>query len=94
MRRFAVVALVLMASASSQTARASDVLGVPHTPNLRPVIASPRGEVVPQVTRLHPVIGSVHRVGHFTNPFTHKAKYSSLSYNPLLGSFSTQTFKR
>lgn len=95
MRRFAVVALVLIASAvGSQTARASDVLGVPHTPQIRPIISSPRGDVVPAVTRLHPVIGSVQRTGHFTNPITHKTKYSALMYNPLSGTFGTQKYRR
>jgi len=47
----------------------------------------------PQVTRLHPVVGSIQRTSHFTNPFTHKAKYSSVMYNPVLGSFAKHKFR-
>lgn len=64
-------------------------------PTARTVVIDPRsGIAVPAVTRLHPVVGSVQRTSHFANPFTHKAKYSSVNYNPVLGSFSTQKFRR
>jgi hypothetical protein len=57
-------------------------------------IDSRSGTVVPAATRLHPVIGSLHRTGHFTNPFTHKTKYTATVYNPALGTFGTQKFRR
>lgn len=44
------------------------------------------GDTVPVVTRLHPVIGSTQRVGH--------KKYTTATYNPVLGSFGTHTFRR
>jgi hypothetical protein len=44
-------------------------------------------------TRLQPVVGSVQRKSHFTNPFTHKAKYTNVMYNPILGTFSKQKYR-
>jgi hypothetical protein len=64
-------------------------------PTVRSATIDPRsGTVVPAVTRLHPVIGSLQRTGHFTNPFTHKTKYTGTVYNPALGTFGTQKFRR
>lgn len=48
----------------------------------------------PSGTRLQPVVGSVRRSGHFTNPFTHKAKYTQMVYNPLTGHFGKMKFRR
>ena len=45
-------------------------------------------------TRLQPVVGSVKQKSHFTNPFTHKAKYTGVVYNPTLGNFGTQKFRK
>jgi hypothetical protein len=44
--------------------------------------------------RLQPVVGSVQRTGHFNNPFTHKAKYTKMVYNPLTGHFGRMKFKQ
>ncbi len=99
----AVVALALMAGAgSSQTARAAEssfagVTMFPPAPGptVRTATINPRtGTPTSAVTRLQPVIGSVQRTSHFSNPFTHKAKYSGVTYNPVLGTFGTQKFKR
>lgn len=93
MRKFLAVALVVFASAAgSQTAHAGELLAN-RLPGLRAVAISPR-EPGPAVTRLHPVVGSVQRTGHFTNPITHKAKHSVLMYNPTAGTFGTHTFRR
>src|SRR5262245_65488068 len=68
---------------------------VTRGPTVRQATRDPySGTAVPAVTRLHPVIGSVQRTSLFTNPLTHKARYTGLVYNPLLGSFGTQKFKR
>jgi hypothetical protein len=61
---------------------------------VRTAAINTRGDVVPAVTKLHPVVGSLHRTSHFNHPITHKARYSATMYNPMLGSFGTQTFKR
>lgn len=100
----AVVALALMAGAgSSQTARAADgntfagVTMFPPAPGptVRTATINPRtGTPTSAVTRLQPVIGSVQRTSHFSNPFTHRAKYSGVTYNPVHGTFGTQKFKR
>ena len=99
----AVVALALMAGAgSSQTARAAEssfagVTMFPPAPGptVRTATINPRtGAPTSAVTRLQPVIGSVQRTSHFSNPFTHRAKYSGVTYNPVLGTFGTQKFKR
>ncbi len=99
----AVVALALMAGAgSSQTARAAEssfagVTMFPPAPGptVRTATINPRtGAPTSAITRLQPVIGSVQRTSHFSNPFTHKAKYSGVTYNPVLGTFGTQKFKR
>lgn len=57
-------------------------------------IDSRSGAAIPAVTTLHPVVGSVQRKSHFTNPFTHKAKYTNTVYNPVLGQFGTNKFRR
>lgn len=99
----AVVALALMAGAgSSQTARAAEssfagVTMFPPAPGptVRTATINPRtGTPTSAVTRLQPVIGSVQRTSHFSNPFTHRAKYSGVTYNPVHGTFGTQKFKR
>ena len=99
----AVVALALMAGAgSSQTARAAEssfagVTMFPPAPGptVRTATINPRtGTPTSAVTRLQPVIGSVQRTSHFSNPFTHRAKYSGVTYNPVLGTFGTQKFRR
>jgi len=58
------------------------------------VLDSRSGLVVPTVTRLHPVIGSVQRTNWFTNPLTQKDRYTGTVYNPQLGQFSTYRFRR
>ena len=99
----AVVALALMAGAgSSQPARAaeSSFAGVtmfppaPGPPVRTATINSLSGQPISVVTRLQPVVGSVQRTSHFSNPFTHRAKYSGVTYNPVHGTFGTQKFKR
>lgn len=44
--------------------------------------------------RLQPVVGSVKQTSSHTNPFTKKARYSALTFNPLSGTFATTKFKR
>lgn len=44
------------------------------------------GAAVPTVTRLHPVVGSVQRAGH--------KRFSATTYNPLMGTFGTHTYRR
>ena len=75
----AMVALALMAGAgSSQTARAAEssfagVTMFPPAPGptVRTATINPRtGTPTSAVTRLQPVIGSVQRTSHFSNPFT------------------------
>ncbi len=100
----AVVALALMAGAgSSQPARAADgntfagVTMFPPAPGptvRTATINSLSGQPISVVTRLQPVVGSVQRTSHFSNPFTHKAKFSGVTYNPVLGTFGTQKFRR
>jgi hypothetical protein len=58
------------------------------------VINSRTGMPIPVTTRLQPVIGSVQRTSHFANPFTHKARYTSTVYNPVLGTFGNYKFRR
>ena len=89
----AVAAVLFVGPLGGQRVQAGDGLG--HKgPFVRTATVNTRGDVVPAVTRLHPVIGSVQRTGHFTNPFTHKSKYTGVVYNPLNGSFGTQKFRR
>ena len=65
---------------------------VMQTPTVRtPLLESRSG---PTVARLHPVIGSTQRTGHFTNPFTHRTGYSETVYNPVFGNFGTLRFRR
>lgn len=94
MRRFMVIALVLIASAAgSQSVQAG-----PGPSNSAPLVRTggfnARGELIPAVTRLHPVIGSAQRTSHFSHPVTGRAKYSSTMYNPVTGTFGTQKFKK
>lgn len=49
---------------------------------------------LPVCAKLQPIVGSVQRTSHFTNPITHKAKYSYGTYNPVAGQFGTGTFRR
>jgi hypothetical protein len=95
MRKFtgAVVMVVLASAAAAPRARAGDLFAN-HGPFVRTAALNTRGDVVPAVTRLHPVVGSLQRTSHFTNPFTHKARYTGTVYNPLLGTFGTQKFRR
>jgi hypothetical protein len=44
--------------------------------------------------RPQPVVGSVRRTGHFTNPFTHKARYTQKVLNPATGHVGTMKFRR
>ena len=57
-------------------------------------ITPQRATPVPVCAKLQPVVGSVQRTSHFTNPFTHKAKYSYGTYNPVSGQFGANTFRR
>ncbi len=82
------VALVIVV-ASSQTAHAGS------SPIVRTATIDPRsGTPIPVVTRLQPVVGTVQRTSHFSNPITHKARFRSVNYNPVLGTFDTQKFHR
>ena len=88
-RIFVAAAVALLLSTSAQAAD-NWTQGLPTQSPL----VNLRGDTsVPPVTRLHPVVGSIQRTSHFTNPFTHKAKYSSVMYNPVLGSFSKHKFR-
>jgi hypothetical protein len=102
-----IVAAVALALATAPTARAADLNWGPSPlsaldrsttgagPTIRTAtIDSRSGTVIPTTTRLHPVIGSLQRTGHFTNPFTNKTKYTGTVYNPALGTFGTQKFRR
>ena len=88
------IALVALVVAGSQTASA----GSPWAhggPTVRTATINPlSGTPVAVTTRLQPVVGSVQRTSHFSNPFTHKAKYTGTTYNPVLGTFGTQKFRR
>ena len=90
----AMAVLVILVAAGSQTARAGSP-GAHRGPTVRTATINPlSGTPVSVVTRLQPVVGSVQRTSHFSNPLTHKAKYTSTTYNPVLGTFGTQKFKR
>ncbi|MBP3958616.1 hypothetical protein J8F10_25495 [Gemmata sp. G18] len=89
----ALVTLVFAGTASAGGLSPSKV-GTRGT-TTRTAVVDPRGGgFVPAAAKLQPVIGSVQRTGHFTNPFTHKSKYTGTVYNPLSGQFSKQTFRR
>ncbi|AWM41181.1 hypothetical protein GobsT_02080 [Gemmata obscuriglobus] len=60
------------------------------TATVNPLSVTP----APAVGQLQPIVGSVRRTSHFTNPFTHKAKYSYGTYNPISGQFGTGVFRR
>jgi hypothetical protein len=92
--RIVIVAVVLIASAVwAPAARAANLLKR-ESPYVRTATHDLRGNVVPGVARVQPVIGSVQRTGHFTNPFTHKTRYTGTVFNPLNGTFGKQTYKR
>jgi hypothetical protein len=93
MRRFVALAVVLFVATSTQKVRATAPL-VSRGPVVRSAGIAPRGAIVPGVTRLQPVVGSIQRTGRFTNPFTHKTKYTATAYNPTLGTFGTTKFRR
>lgn len=63
-------------------------------PYVRTSAIGNQGTPVPVVTRLHPVIGSVQRTGHFANPITGRTKYTGLMYNPYQGNFSTLKYRQ
>jgi hypothetical protein len=66
---------------------APDTRGAARGPTGRALVFDARtGGAVPTVTRLHPVVGSVQRAGH--------KRFSATTYNPLMGTFGTQTFRR
>jgi len=93
MKKRIVVSAVLVLLVTAPTVQAGGKLA--GVPTVRTAVIDPRsGLAIPAVTKLHPVIGSVQRTSHITNPFTHKAKYSSVNYNPILGTFGTQKFKQ
>jgi hypothetical protein len=88
-RIFVTAALVLLLSTSA--ARADNwTIGLPKQ---SPLASLPCQPSVPPVARVQPIIGSTQRVSHFTNPITHKAKYTSKTYNPILGTFGKQKFR-
>lgn len=86
----AAVLLVLGAGAASAGEGRSARGLFARTATVAPRSASP----IPVVAKLQPVVGSVQRTGHFTNPFTHKAKYANTVYNPVSGQFGTSVFRR
>ncbi len=91
------VAVVLVVGASTVSANPTpfaDASGHVRGTTARTVVDSRAGAARPSVTKLHPVVGSVHRTGHFTNPITHRTKYSDTVYNPVLGQFGLRTFRR
>jgi hypothetical protein len=93
MRRF-VVAAVAVVALTLAAGRAS--AQHPRDPMLAKTafFDSRTGNVIPTVTRLHPVIGSLNRTSHLNNPLTHRARYTGVLYNPILGSFGTKSFRR
>ena len=87
------IALVALVVAGAQLAHAGSP-GAHRGPTVRTATINPiSGAPVSVTTRLQPVVGSVQR-SHFSNPFTHKAKYTGTTYNPVLGTFGTQKFRR
>jgi hypothetical protein len=94
MKTWMTVAFVLLATAAiSRPVRANDGFGK-SGPLVKTAAVNSRGNVVASAARLQPVIGSIQRTSHFTNPFTHKAKYTGTVYNPLAGTFSAKTYRR
>ena len=91
MRRLLVAAVVMLAFTANQASA-----WPPQDPMIAKtaVFDNRSGAVVPTVTRLHPVIGSMNRTSHLNNPLTHKARYTGVLFNPLLGTFGTKTFRR
>lgn len=90
MRRV-IVAWVLSVVLSPLAVRA----GEPATfGTVRSATIDPRtGAAVPAVTRLQPVVGTVQPAHRFGALFGHSPKYSSMVYNPTLGTFGTQKFR-
>ncbi len=108
MRKVIVVAVLVLA-AQGTTVRAGDpspfggtplfpfVNNSPAAPGMTvrtPYLNTRTGGPASTVTRLQPVVGSIQRTGRFTNPLTHKTKYTSTTYNPALGTFGTRTFRQ
>ncbi len=91
MRKMVAAVAVVMALAAG-TASAGDPLTA-GSGGTR-IIENLSGVSVPSVTRLHPVIGSVKRTGHFTNPITQKAKYTQTVLVPQTGTFGKMKFKQ
>lgn len=86
-----IVALILFGTWAGEGLAA----GAPRYPLMRTAALDSRtGSVHTAVTRVQPVVGSLQRTSRFRNPFTHKAKYEMLTYNPLLGSFQPVKFRR
>ncbi|VTS03204.1 unnamed protein product [Gemmata massiliana] len=96
MRRALIAMLVTLVFVGTASAGGwSPLKGNARGTTARTAVVDPRsGGVVSANARLQPVIGSVQRTGHFTNPLTHKSKYTGTVYNPLSGQFSKQTFRR
>ncbi|QJW95986.1 hypothetical protein [Frigoriglobus tundricola] len=59
-----------------------------------PYLNTRTGGPASTVTQLQPVVGSIQRTSRFTNPLTHKAKYTRTTHNPALGGLGTQTFRQ
>ena len=104
---FAVAVLVLVTQGTVVRAGdASPFGGTPLFPLINNTPAAPgmtvrtpylntrTGGPAQTVTRLQPVVGSIQRTSRFTNPITHKSKYTGTVYNPALGSFGTRTFRQ
>ncbi|AMV22768.1 hypothetical protein VT84_00050 [Gemmata sp. SH-PL17] len=96
MRRALIATLVMLVFVGTANAGGwSPLKGSTRGTTARTGFVDPRsGGVVSANATLQPVIGSVQRTGHFTNPFTHKSKYTGTVYNPLSGQFSKQAFRR
>ncbi|HEY1187266.1 MAG TPA: hypothetical protein VGE74_06390 [Gemmata sp.] len=92
MTRILIVAVLLLAAGEAHAGgwlRPKNRTTAP-TATIAPRSATP----IPVVAKLQPVVGSVQRTGHFTNPLTHKAKFSNTVYNPISGQFGTNVFRR
>ncbi|MCS6863693.1 MAG: hypothetical protein RMJ56_01690 [Gemmataceae bacterium] len=85
------IALLLLATVTVETTAAWPA----RYPFVRTAALESRtGNVHTAVTRVQPVVGSLQRTSRFRNPFTHQAKYTMTTYNPLVGSFQQVKFRR
>jgi hypothetical protein len=81
-----ICALVLVLAAGEVKADWPTVRTGALDPRTHAAVAAP--------ARLQPVVGSVKQTSHFANPFTKKARYSAVTFNPVSGTFGKTKFKR